>query len=102
MKKIAALFLVTVLCAAALLTTGNASGSASGAPDAYKALHALSEAQMSAAEYLLANAADPAPEVSNEPVTAEYEDGGVSLWFDHSYYNTPPRKRLRTAKTRIR
>ena len=52
-------------------------------------LHALSQKQQVQAEYLLANAAETAPEVSNDPVAAEYEDESLVMWFDHSYYKTP-------------
>ena len=52
-------------------------------------LHALAQYQQAQADFLLANATDPAPEVSNEPLTAEYEDKDLVMWFDHSYYKTP-------------
>ena len=52
-------------------------------------LHALTEAQQALAEKLIADAADTAPEVPNEPLTAEYEDPALLMWFDHSYYKTP-------------
>ncbi|MBP5311976.1 MAG: DUF4091 domain-containing protein [Clostridia bacterium] len=38
---------------------------------------------------LLASAADLQPAVPNDPLEAEFEDPGLVLWFDHSYYNTP-------------
>ena len=86
-KLITGLLIVCILCGAAAVIP-SAAGSASTAPDAYKALHTLTSQQQSAADDLL-NVTDTAPEVSNEPVIAEHEDGGITLWFDHSYYNTP-------------
>ncbi|MBR4255647.1 MAG: hypothetical protein IKQ18_00685, partial [Clostridia bacterium] len=89
-KLITGLLLICMLCAAAAVIP-SAAGSASAAPDAYKALHALTSSQQTTAEKLIATGLknDTAPEVSNEPVTAEHEDSGITLWFDHSYYNTP-------------
>ena len=52
-------------------------------------LHALTERQQKIAEYLINNATETAPEVSNEKITAEYEDESLVMWFDHSYYKTP-------------
>ncbi|MBR4256811.1 MAG: hypothetical protein IKQ18_06555, partial [Clostridia bacterium] len=52
-------------------------------------LHALTEDQQKLAEYLLNNAVETAPAVSNEKVNAEYEDESLVMWFDHSYYKTP-------------
>lgn len=52
-------------------------------------LHALTEEQQKEAEALIASAVEAAPEVSNDPVTAEYEDESLVMWFDHSYYKTP-------------
>ncbi len=52
-------------------------------------LHALTKGRQKQAEYLMANAVDPAPEVSNDPVAAEFEDESLVMWFDHSYYKTP-------------
>ena len=89
MKKIiTGLLIVCMLCAAAAVIP-SAAGSDSAAPDAYRALHALTSKQKNGAAYLLENAVDAAPEVSNEPVIAEHEDSGITLWFEHSYYNTP-------------
>ncbi len=87
MKKITAAVIAALFALSALIFTGSAASS--GVPEAYKALHAMTQEQIDAAEYLLAQSKDPAPAVSNEPVTAEHEDGDVSLWFDHSYNNTP-------------
>ncbi|MBQ3870647.1 MAG: DUF4091 domain-containing protein, partial [Clostridia bacterium] len=42
-----------------------------------------------ASDELLKKAAAHAPEISNEAVTAANEDKDVTLWFDHSYVNTP-------------
>ena len=89
MKKIiVCLLTVCMLCGAAAVVL-SAEGSDSAAPDAYKALHALTAVQKNTAAFLLQNAVDTAPEVSNDPVVAEHEDSGITLWFDHSYYNTP-------------
>ncbi len=52
-------------------------------------LHALTDRQQKAAEYLLENAVEAAPAVSNEKINAEYEDESLVMWFDHSYYKTP-------------
>ncbi len=52
-------------------------------------LHALTSEQQKVAEYLMANAVDPAPKVSNMPLEAEDEDEELEMWFDHSYYKTP-------------
>lgn len=52
-------------------------------------LHALSVKQQRQAEFLLENAVETAPEVSNDPVTAANEDPSLVMWFDHSYYKTP-------------
>lgn len=52
-------------------------------------LHALTDAQQAAADKLIAQATDNAPEVSNEPLTAEHEDKDLVMWFDHAYYKTP-------------
>lgn len=52
-------------------------------------LHALLPAEQYKAEYLLDNAKELAPEVSNDKLTAEYEDESLVMWFDHSYYKTP-------------
>ena len=86
-KLITGLLIVCMLCAAAAVIP-SAAGSASKAPEAYRALHALTAEQQSVADRLL-KVTDSAPEVSNEPVIAEHEDKGITLWFDHSYYNTP-------------
>ena len=88
MKKTAAALAAVMMLLCAVPAVSGAGG-ASSAPAAYRELHALSEEEQAKAEYLLSIASDNAPEVSNEPVTAEYEDGDISLWFDHSYYNTP-------------
>lgn len=88
MKKfISALCAVCILFAASA-TYGGAADKGS-APDAYKALHALSEEEQAKASHLLSLCGDGVPEVSNEPVTAPHEDAGVTMWFDHSTYNTP-------------
>ena len=52
-------------------------------------LHALTAKQQRMAEYLLENAVEAAPAVSNEKINAEYEDESLVMWFDHSYYKTP-------------
>ena len=49
----------------------------------------LSGAELEKARGLMAEARDPVPEVSEKPVRAEYEDGDISLWFNHSYVKTP-------------
>ena len=59
-------------------------GSASG-----EDLHAMTKAQQQIADYILANVNELAPEVSNDPLTAEYEDSNLVMWFDHPYYKTP-------------
>ncbi len=41
------------------------------------------------AEALLDSAEDPAPDVPNDRLVAEYEDAGIDLWFDHSFSKTP-------------
>ncbi len=89
MKKIiTGLLIACMLCAAAAVIP-SAAGSASTAPDAYRALHALTETEQEKALSLINGVNDNAPEVSNEPVIAEHEDSGITMWFDHSYYNTP-------------
>ena len=52
-------------------------------------LHGMTSAQQQIADYILANVKELAPEVSNTPVTAEYEDSSLVMWFDHAYYKTP-------------
>ena len=52
-------------------------------------LHALTETEQMLADYLLKNAVETAPAISNEKVNAEYEDESLVMWFDHSYYKTP-------------
>ena len=52
-------------------------------------LHALTEEEQKLAEFLLNNAVETAPEVSNEKINAEHEDESLVMWFDHSYYKTP-------------
>ena len=89
MKKIVVLLLTVCMLMTLVPVVSNAAGSQSGAPDAYKALHALTDDQQNKAEFLIENAVNVVPEVSNEPVVAEHEDSGITLWFDHSYYNTP-------------
>ncbi len=89
MKKIIiGLLLICMICTA-IAVIPSAAGSASTAPDAYKALHALTETEQGKALSLINGVNDSAPEVSNEPVIAEHEDSGITMWFDHSYYNTP-------------
>ena len=51
--------------------------------------HALSDDDQKRAEELIASAKEYAPEISNDPVKAEYEDSDVSLWFEHSYIKVP-------------
>jgi len=48
-----------------------------------------SEEEIARANELLAAAAEVAPTVSNEALTAANEDSSITLWFTHSYYNTP-------------
>ena len=89
MKKIITFVLTACMMLSLIPVLSSAAGSESSAPDAYKALHALNASQQAKAQYLIANAPDLVPQVSNAPVTAEHEDSGVTMWFDHSYYNTP-------------
>ena len=50
----------------------------------------LSGADQNKAEQLLASVSTSlAPPISNEKLTASNEDGDVTVWFDHSYNNTP-------------
>ena len=50
----------------------------------------LSEADQKKADQLLASVSNPiAPDVGNARLTAANEDGDVTVWFDHSYNNTP-------------
>ena len=51
--------------------------------------HQLTEAQRADAEALLSKAVSRAPEIPNDPVKAENEDSGTSLWFEHSYVKVP-------------
>ena len=51
--------------------------------------HPMTSAQQQIADYILANVKDLAPEISNDKITAAYEDSSIALWFDHSYKNTP-------------
>ena len=51
--------------------------------------HALSADEQKRAEELIASAIEHAPEISNDPVRAEYEDEDVALWFEHSYVKVP-------------
>ena len=51
--------------------------------------HQLTEAQQTDAEALLSKAVSRAPEIPNDPVKAENEDSGTSLWFEHSYVKVP-------------
>ncbi len=53
------------------------------------AAHGLTENEQKRAEELIASVVPPAPEISNEPLTAEHEDAGLTVWFDHSYVKTP-------------
>ena len=89
MKKIICSTLIVCMLLSIIPLASSAAGSPSAAPDAYRELHALSADQQLAAQYLLDHAPEFAPEVSNEPVIAEHEDSGITMWFDHSYYNTP-------------
>ncbi|MBO4422392.1 MAG: DUF4091 domain-containing protein [Clostridia bacterium] len=52
-------------------------------------LHALTSEQQRKANALINGAVETAPEVSNDPVAAEYEDSSLVMWFDHSYHKTP-------------
>ncbi len=88
MKKFVSCLTAALLLLPLLTVFSFAAGTASSAPEAYRALHALTAEEQARAEELL-KVFDPAPEVSNDPVTAEFEDAGIKMWFDHSYYNTP-------------
>lgn len=89
MKKIITVLLIAFMLLASVPVLSSAAGAASTVPDAYKALHALSGADQAKAQYLIDNAPDLVPEVSNDPIVAEHEDSSITMWFDHSYYNTP-------------
>ena len=89
MKKLVIGLLITCMFLSLAPALTSAAGSPSGAPDAYKALHELSDNKKLQAQYIFDNVVSLVPEVSNDPVTAEHEDGGITMWFDHSYYNTP-------------
>ena len=89
MKKIITVLLIAFMLLASVPVLSSTAGAASTVPDAYKALHALSGADQAKAQYLIDNAPDLVPEVSNDPVVAEHEDSSITMWFDHSYYNTP-------------
>ena len=90
MKKFAAAVIaVCMLLSLVPLLSTAAAGAQSTSPTAYKDLHKLSADNQQLAQYLIENAPDPAPKVPNDPVIAEYEDSGITMWFDHSCYNTP-------------
>ena len=50
---------------------------------------AITEEEREQAEAILASVTSAAPAVSNDKITAANEDPQISLWFDHSYNNTP-------------
>ena len=89
MKKIVTGLLIICMFLTLMPALSSAAGSTGAAPEAYKALHALTDNQTLQAQYIFENAPDLVPQVSNEPVVAEHEDSGITMWFDHSYYNTP-------------
>ena len=61
----------------------------SGITDWGDDINKLSDADINRAAALLASVQAHAPEIDNTPVTAANEDAGITLWFDHSYVNTP-------------
>ena len=49
----------------------------------------LSDADQARAEALLNSAKSAAPEIDNSAVTAANDDTDITVWFNHSYINTP-------------
>ncbi len=50
---------------------------------------AMTAEEKKQADKLLASAVSQAPSVPNDKLTAANEDSQITLWFDHSYNNTP-------------
>ncbi|MBO4326139.1 MAG: DUF4091 domain-containing protein [Clostridia bacterium] len=49
----------------------------------------LSDADQARAENLLTSATNVVPAINNSALTAADEDNDITVWFDHSYNNTP-------------
>ncbi|MBQ7599170.1 MAG: hypothetical protein IJU57_00675 [Clostridia bacterium] len=49
----------------------------------------VTEDETARAEALINSVSDPAPVIPNAALTAEYEDQGIDLWFDHAFAKTP-------------
>jgi hypothetical protein len=61
----------------------------SGITDWGDDINKLSDEDIVRAAELLASAQQHAPDVDNTPIRAANEDAGITLWFEHSYINTP-------------